>query len=362
MVMLVAAFEGLVAGRDRFASDLAESWRYKAVAATRGAARAEVLCFGDSMVEFGVVPAAVDGGGGGRAYNLAVHAGHPAASYALLRRVLEAGGRPRAVVIDVMPQQLVKGPLAADLRRAWPELAGPREALALARRGRDPGFFAATMLARALPSFKARHEIRRGLAAALGGRGYSAREIVRVLRRNWDVNLGAQVMPEPRGGQPAVGPPSPELFPDAPRYDPRTVSYVRRFLRLAGSRGVAVFWLIPPLRPDAQRMLETRGQDTTYTRFVRALQARFPGLTVVDGRHSGYDPALFVDAIHLNRRGALALSRDLAALLDRPPGGGPAGTRWVALPTFRDRPTRSPVEDLDASKLAIGSHRGGAVR
>jgi hypothetical protein len=362
MALLVAAFEGLVAGRDRFASDLAESWRYKAVAATRGAARAEVLCFGDSMVEFGVVPAAVEGGAGGRAYNLAVHAGHPAASYFLLRRVLGAGGRPRALVVDVMPQQLVKSPLAADLRRAWPELAGPVEALDLARRGRDPGFFAATMLARVLPSFKARHEIRRGLAAALGGESYSAREIVRVLRRNWDVNRGAQVMPEPRGGRPAFGPRSPQVFPDAPRYDPRTVSYVRRFLRLARSRGVAVYWLIPPLRPEAQRMFEDRGQNTTYTRFVRALQARFPGLTVVDGRHSGYDPALFVDAVHLNRRGALALSSDLAALLDRTPGRGPEGPSWVALSTFRDRPIRSPVEDLDASRLAIGSRRGGAVR
>src|SRR5262249_6735716 len=80
MLVLVAAFELFVAGRDRFSTDQAENWRFKAQASVAEASRCQVLCFGDSMVEFGLVPGVVERGINARAYNLALHGGTPASS------------------------------------------------------------------------------------------------------------------------------------------------------------------------------------------------------------------------------------------------------------------------------------------
>jgi hypothetical protein len=152
------------------------------------------------------------------------------------------------------------------------------------------------------------------------------------------------------------------LFPEDGRYDPVTVAYVRRLLRLAESQGVATFWLLPPLSPGVRDVLGGRGVDSPYTTFVRSLQAEFPGLTVVDGRHSDYGPELFIDAVHLNRRGASVLSADLGDVLARHVGRPPSGVRWIELPTFRELPERAPIEDLNGSLIALDLRRGAVSR
>ena len=103
--------------------DTAESWRLRGSGAF-GFLGAEVLAFGDSMVEFGVLPGVIAERSGLRAINLAVHDGSPAVSYFLLRRALEAGARPRAIVVDFMPHQLARSQRAEGFAlrpgRPWP--------------------------------------------------------------------------------------------------------------------------------------------------------------------------------------------------------------------------------------------------
>jgi hypothetical protein len=359
MLALVAAAELFVA---RHALDFTplEGWDWKLArrAADREAPRCEVLCFGDSLLKFGLHPPVLERRTGRRAYSLAVCRGPAAASYFLLRRALEAGAHPEAVVVEFQPNILGDGPLSELWSFPWGELAGPREALDLARATGDPRAFAATVLARLLPTVRGRHDLRANLLVALGARDKPARVPTPILLRNWARNRGAWASP-PHHPEPEFSWDSPEKCPYFPdRFDPVNLSYIRRFLRLAAARRIPVFWLLPPNLPAYQAMLDRDGYDARHTRLVRAFQAQFPDLVVIDGRRSGYRPAVFLDSMHLDRRGAAAQSLGVAEIVAAHLAAGAAGPRWVPLPAYREPPADLPVEDLDQSQVALRSAEG----
>src|SRR5690349_12144950 len=81
MLGLVAAAEASVRRHEDadFTTNIATSWRFSAHQAARRATKCEVLCFGDSMVKFGLLPRVIESRIGRSAYNLAAYAGPPAA-------------------------------------------------------------------------------------------------------------------------------------------------------------------------------------------------------------------------------------------------------------------------------------------
>ncbi len=97
--------------------------------------------------------------------------------------------------------------------------------------------------------------------------------------------------------------------------------------------------------------------------FIRSLVARYRGtLTVLDARRSSYPDAFFADATHLNRRGAIALSRSVAAAIaarETMPGPPSSKSSWVVL----DRPNQGAdtwaddVEDIEQSKRIVSLDR-----
>lgn len=355
MLALVLAVELFLLDRDdHYTPDLPASWRHAAVASTAadGAVRADVLCFGDSMVKFGVLPAVLDGALGGRSINLALHAGPPSAAYFLLRRAIDAGASPSAVIVDFGPHQLARDPRHEEFARCWPELARTSECLDLAISTGAPAFLGRLVAGRALPSCRLRHEVRAQVRAALDGGGWSARGAVRALIRNWEANRGAQVLAKRPGYRGEINPLNDGLFPIRWEVDPITLGYVRRFLRLAEERQVAVYWLLPPLAPAAQARREALGLDAPFDEFAQALRSEFPLLTLVDARRAGYDASVFVDAVHLDRDGATTLTADLADVIR----GGERGV--VSLPSYRPRAVGTPVEDLEQSTLAMRRGRG----
>ncbi|CAN5723909.1 hypothetical protein BH23PLA1_BH23PLA1_04430 [soil metagenome] len=360
MLALVAAFEVHLSGqREKYSTDLAESWRTKGQQVARQAKPADLLCFGDSLVAFGVLPQVLEDRIGLPSYNLALHAGHPSASEILLQRALRAGAKPKALVVDFSPHQLAKGPRDQQFRRTWAELVSLREAVALASNARDGALLGEILVGQVLPSCKTRQEVRANLFAALQGQGWSARNQMRALRRNWEVNQGAQVLPENPDYQGAFDPEDPGLFPESWKLDPVTVRHVERFLTLADSRGVPVFWLLPPISPAAQARRDAMDLEAPYDRFVNDLQGRFPGVVVVDARRSGYEVHRFVDQVHLDRQGAVILSADLAEILQRHLDDPETVPRWVALPRFRERIVDdSRIEDLEQSRLVLRGRRG----
>ena len=121
MLALVAAVEAVVGGlRHDLASPLAEDWRIASLAATEKAPGRDVLCFGDSLVKYGVLPKVIQARAGMSSYNLATSGGTMPSAFFLLRQALEAGARPRAVVADFAALML-GGPRSAgppELRRA----------------------------------------------------------------------------------------------------------------------------------------------------------------------------------------------------------------------------------------------------
>jgi hypothetical protein len=133
-------------------------------------------------------------------------------------------------------------------------------------------------------------------------------------------------------------------------------------LELAGSRGLTVVWLLPPVHPDLQDLRNRLACEDRYENFLRTLQKDFSNLAVIDARRAGYDRSLFVDYTHLNRRGALALSAELSKRIveeTRAPGAGP---RWTALNPYHSPTRKGPIEDLEESRLALrqeweGRHR-----
>ena len=194
MLGLVSCIELFVALNGRhFKTDIATSWSATSHDAIHEAKECEVLCFGDSLVKFGVLPRVVEAWSGRRTFNLALLNGPPSASYYLLRRALWAGARPKAVVIDIMPHQLARGPRHEEFARAWPELLSIPDCLDLAWATRDPDLLASTIMATLFPSIRARREIRACIHAAMVGRSASFKDQARALRANWTAHRGGQV-------------------------------------------------------------------------------------------------------------------------------------------------------------------------
>jgi hypothetical protein len=323
---LAWAIEGFVARSD-WTGPLGWSWRSarEAVAGVRGC---RVLLFGDSQVKVGIAADRL----GVPAYNLAVLRAQPAASATLLRRALEAGARPEAVVLDAFPGLLTDGPRLNGAE--WAELLDARGWLDLLREAPDP-MLAARALAHALvPSVEARWSIRPALRAALAGTPAPAR--LAVERADRLAHRGSVVVR-------AEGAPLAEALPALPagaagrknadwwKARPEHRAALRRFCALAQAHGIRVYWLWPTHAPATQARREALGLDEPLAAMVRGLQAEFPNLHVLDVRRAGLDGADFYDPNHLNDRGAAALTDAVAAVIGADLHAAPPPGRWLAL-------------------------------
>jgi hypothetical protein len=355
MLGLVVAIE---AGLERHHLDFTRfsihDWRVSGREARAVAPGCDVLCFGDSLVKFGVAPRVIEPRLGRRVYNLAVCDGQAPSSYFLFHRALEAGARPSAVVVDFVPHLLAAGP-RHNLRQ-WPELVTPREGLDLSLTARHAAMAAELALGSLFPSVKDRYEIRVAVRAALRGESSASRrgEIPDYVRQ-WHENQGAQLCAPRPAFRGEIDPANPAYFPHAWKCHPTNETYLRRFLALAAAHRVRVFWLLPPVTPRFQARRDALGIEASHTQFVRRLQAEFANLTVIDARHAGYDHSRFIDPLHLDRRGAAALSAELAGILVRERDGREPIPRWVSLPASRPEDGEAP------SRLALqdANRRGG---
>ena len=152
-----------------------------------------MLCFGDSQVKFGLQPVLMEKGLGRRTYSLALYGGGPPASYYLLRRTIHSGAKPTAIVVNFEQGPLLCNHLDHPHARHWSELLGLRDCLDLAHSYKDANIFGRLVSNYALPSYRARFELRASLVAALKGASTSERNVSRFAMRNWRVNRGAQL-------------------------------------------------------------------------------------------------------------------------------------------------------------------------
>jgi hypothetical protein len=363
MLAIVVCFESFVARHDIDFTELsAADWRLSRSAATAEASGARLLVFGDSLLKFGIVPGIIERRTGLETFNLSVLGGQSPSSYFLLRRAIEAGARPEAILLDCQDMPSVERFDGRGLGlwayvRSWPELISSRDWVELCWSARDGELLGATGLRRLLPSLKARAEVRGQLLKLLVTGGTDSGRKQETQRRNWRSNKGSILM-SPRLSNPSRL--SPEVLATPVSSwspDPVTREFLRKFLSLAAEHQVRVFWLLPPMTPEVEGLRDRVGQHTYYTRLAEGLQAEYPGLVVVDGRDSGYARGVFIDDSHLDRAGAVAFTSDVAEIVARTLATGRPASDWVRISPYSKRTDPGSIEDMEQSRLAVESER-----
>jgi hypothetical protein len=353
MLVLVVAVESFVAANWLdFSDPVTLSWRHAANDAVHLAPGKDVLCMGDSLAKHGLIPQILESRSGLKVHNVAAARGPAPLSYFLLRRALEAGARPRALVIDFKPTVLLGGP---DYHlRYWQEIVTPRECAELARAGRYGSFVAPLVVGRLLPTFRSRLEVRSNVMAALRGEHDPLYLINRVLTTNWEKNRGSNVAAK-----------NPEFHDERDlehpfKFVPRawychhvTAAFFPQIFDLAAAHGIKVYWLIAPLSPELQRDREGSDNEAGYLRFARSMMAAHPNLTVLDARHAGFDASLFVDPTHLDGEGGVLLSTLVGDALRRDLAKPNSPERWVELKRGARQQIDTSLEDVEQTKLAL---------
>jgi hypothetical protein len=333
LIGLVLAIESLVARQEvGLMTYVALNSRY-AVAETQKSTDCQVLCLGDSQVKFGIDPGTIEAGSGYRARNLAIASSPTLTSYHLLRRSLEAGAHPSAVVVGHMT-------VSSSLRLHAGSLSafdGFAECVDLAWHCRDLDFFASRLLARAFPSIRERDQIRATLRSALDPRAGPFATPGSAFLRTWEANRGAELQPADASfaGKMDLDLKA-SLYRNRWLVEPVAAQYFHRLLDLAAARGITVFWLLAPILPEAESYRDSHGLSEHHARNIRALQASHPNLIVLDSRHSCCPTSAFVDLCHLNERGAVWISGAVAAVLRSHREGRLTGGRWIELPPYSE--------------------------
>lgn len=370
LALLLVAEAGLGRAGLEVRSLVAADWRQCRRSVEGGdASAAEILCFGDSLIKAGVVPSALEARLDRPVYNLATLAAPTPAAYAFFRRALASGARPRALVIDANEPQLW-GAYYRHWASSWAELLDPGEALRLAVDDGDPGFFGLYLVHYLFPSVRLRDDLRAATRQLLG-LGKSAElqgpaPWPAVLARHYRRNRGGLLFPVLKLDDAHDFFPAGELpdnqkilwYRDAPLVPhPTNLVYLDRLLSDAEARGIAVFFVIPPIHPGVLTVRERLGLEAQYLAFAGGVRDRHPNVTVVDGRHAGFDHEVFNDACHMDIRGASAFSQSLAEAMasafDAPSGGD----RWLALPPYARPRARLSVEDLDETQYIVSRLR-----
>jgi hypothetical protein len=353
---LMAAAEWFVSRNTLSFMDVAElDWMSSGRASAKKGARFDVLCFGDSMLKFGVAPRVLEAKLGKRVHSFALLDGKPALTYFLFRRAIAAGARPAALIVDFPPEGLNQPPWHLLTNPHWNALmASPSEAWELAWNYHNREFFGHLVLARLLPTFRCRGQIRTAVLSALQGQAGGNPETNRPLVRNRQVNGGGILLAKQPGFQGEI--PAQcvaDLLSSTFVVQPENARYVRRLFRLAAEYNIAVYWLLPPTALKVVAHRDANGVHARYNRFVRSMQAQFPNVSVIDARHAGYQDSVFVDPVHLDRDGAVALSGAVADVLQDALSHAEPVPRWVELPAYRDRRITLRLEDVDQSRLAL---------
>ncbi len=362
MVFLVVLIEAAFSSRRaEFVTPWADDWRLTSEAARSKATTADVLCFGDSLVKYGVMPKVVEARSGLKAYNLATSGGTMASSYFLLRQAIEAGARPKAVMVDVVALMLLEDVPPKPLNYA--ELGTWRDCIDLGWTAGDGDFLGQLLAAKLLPSYRWRFEIRRATLAALEGQSNpSKRSELASFRTLWNRENGAQPSPASRVFHPQEDFLIDGVSPEKWACDPKDRTYAERFLSLAEAHQIDVYWLIPPMSPGVHARRAVRGTDARYDRFVRTIVSKHPKTVLLDARPSGYDDTVHLDHLHLNRQGAMVLSADLADVMVEGlnPRGSTRPPNPRIMPALAGRTGTEPTSSIAHSRTSAPAQ--GTVR
>ncbi len=361
MLILVALVETAVSlAGSRFLDIVPFGWTFSAGAASKKTVGADILFLGDSLVKHGLSPRVFREVTGRSAYNLAAPASTAPMTYTLYRRAVDAGAHPSVIVFDLKPSLQVGG-LEYNVRN-FSQVMSFRELFGVCRAVRFRGAVTELMVNSVLGSYRCRHEIRGAIFAALAGKNSPYLNYNILSERNFQVNDGVNIAtPKPTYNGTVTEPEHAHLISKGFFANRLNVDYTHRLLTLAGEQRTRTYLVLPPFVADLTERRRQTGAELKYEAYVRSLQDRFPRLTVLDARASGYPYSVFIDPIHLDLRGTLALSDDVAQILREDlkqvdPMRAPK--RWIKLPAYRPRPIPPDLEDVELSRARIGLSQG----
>jgi hypothetical protein len=350
-ILLIALIESSISKRWLWLTDpVGLSWRFSTQAASTLAPGCDLLCLGDSLIKHGVIPSVLQSASGLRCTNLSAARCPTLMTYYLFRQALNAGARPRAILINAKPAVLLGDPSFNS--QYWPYGLTLFDYADFALRARRPQLVASTLVAELLPSLRSRLQVRSSVMAALQGTTDRLEEINPVLWRNWTVNSGANVAQStiPFDGE-LPSDVEMKLHPTVFFAHPSNEFAIRQILELASDRGVHVYFLLAPLSPALQALRDKSGAESRYEQFIAKFQKRFPEiLTILDARRAGFENRDFIDATHMNERGATALSVSIAAALTPPQNRSKETWIAVSVPRFTAQSLQFDLEDIDQSR------------
>ena len=208
--------------------------------------QSDVLCLGDSRIKLGILPRVLHDRLGVSAYNLGMLGGQAPSSYFLLKRVLESGNRPRAILVDFSENLLAFSP--SGNAACWSDWIGWRESLDVTWQSRIPPWRSRPRYTASCPVGATRaNEVLCSASARRTAAGTRSADDPSVFERNWRLNRGAQVAP--RAFVPVEETPT----------EPVEAGVLIRQMHvtsidccaLAQAYGIAVYWILPPSSPGA---------------------------------------------------------------------------------------------------------------
>ena len=309
MVAILVSVEGYIADRNiDLGTMYSIEWRLTGKAIRKQATKADILCFGTSLSRIGVSPLILEERTGHPTYNLALSGSQPYGSYLMLRHALDAGAKPKAIVVDFKWTAIANDP--TGLERILPEVATFAECARMAWDLRDSDLLGRIALVAELPSYRCRVQIRKNVVAAVQGEEPVRNQQWLTAYRNMRVNKGAHHTPKiPFDG--AINPADENFFPAEWKCNPVNELHIHKFLDLAKSRAIPIFLLVPPVSPAMQaRLDETGGSQPLHKERISRGPAGFPT------REGGPGPRCA--GVEVSRRGVLRLDAPESRRDDRP--------------------------------------------
>jgi hypothetical protein len=351
-IWIVWLIEGHIARRQDMSTIYAIEWRRTGQAPRKKEVVASpILCFGTSLTRFGISPRVLEETLHLPAYNLALSGGQPFPSYLMLQRSLAAGAKPRAILVDFMWMTIGKD--HTYNQRLVTELLTLRDCAEFAWAAQDLSFFGQVAAATLIPSYRARQEVRTNIDFAL--RGWEPPRVPERLLydRNMTLNRGALHVPLGKA-KVEFDPDHPVIFQKVWSCSPVSERYIDKFLGLASSHKIPVFWLIPPLPEATTARLTELGVQPRFLQFVETMRALHPEVIVLDGSNSRYEPSAFFDMIHLDRDGAVVWSASVAAAVKRHlESPQTLAGAWEHLPNYHPDAMAARIEDIDKTNANL---------
>lgn len=286
--------------------------------------RPGLAVFGDSMVMNDVLPEKL----GPEVINCAMNGSTPIESYFLLKRLLKAPAKPKAVLLSFSAYHFVHPDFYWENTVKFGVISGPEadEVMGRVIGLKDKELLSGSglwnmeqrlysfLLSRGFPSYY----MSSLWAEPFGARQKENGEALKAIAQS----RGQYFFPQADGSKELNADTKLKVFQTSPVVD----FYFRATLELLQKEKIPAYFYTMPVNEASVPHLDP-GVYKAYGDYLKGFSREYPGLRILSGLRTVYPWRLFSDHAHLNPKGALRFNREFAKILNRARvPGGPYGT------------------------------------